>query len=499
MMYKKCEKTAAAVLLIILVLSILPVIYLGRYNHPAGDDYYYGAETRHVWEATGSIADTVAEAVRGVAYQYHNWQGTYSAMLLMYLPPNIFGDNAYRLVTGVILLLLTGSVFYLMKPIITEWLKGSKALWILVSSVVTFMCIQTVPSQGETFFWYNGSMYYTGFYSVTLLLFGMMLRYLLKPKKYYLCCMIVMAIFLAGGNYVSLLPAILLSVTLAAYLIYKRSDKAWGIACVALLMIAFLLVSAAAPGNQVRQSDMWKIPAWKAVLKSLLQGVRYAIAWIRVWWIIAALVMTPFLWNTFHKATLSFRYPIIVCGFAYGIFCSMSCPTFYTMNSTGPARAVAIVYYGFILFTFFCYYYMLGYVYRYLEKKNRIGKIGIAKIGIEKIGIEKSKFRAVVLSKLIPSAIVLLVLVQAFSGAMATCTTGKAIRLLVSGEASAYEQEYQQRLKVLQDESITDVVFAPYQNQPDMLYVGDLTGDAQDETNQKTAQYFKKNTVRVQY
>lgn len=494
MMYKKCEKTVAAVLFIILALSILPVMYLGRYNHPAGDDYYYGAETGHVWEATGSIIDTVAEAVRGVAYQYHNWQGTYSAMLLMYIPPNIFGDNAYRLVTCVMLLLLTGSIFYLMKPIITEWLKGSKALWILVSSVVAFLCIQTVPSQGETFFWYNGSMYYTGFYSVTLFLFGIMLRYLYKPRKYYPVCMLLMAIFLAGGNYVSLLPAILLTVTLTAYLIYKRSDKAWAIGGVALFMIVFLLVSAAAPGNQVRQSGMWKLPAWKAVLKSLLQGVRYSFAWIRVWWVIAALVMAPFLWNTFHKISLSFRYPIIVCGFAYGIFCSMSCPTFYTMNSTGPARAVAIVYYGFVLFTFFCYYYWLGFLYRLLERKGKLRGTNV-----EELTVEKGKFSAEIIGKLIPVAIVLLVLVQVFSGAIATCTTGKAIRLLASGEARAYEQEYQQRLAILMDESITDVVFEPYQNQPDMLYVGDLTGDAQDETNQKTAQYFKKNTVRVQY
>lgn len=30
---------------------------------------------------------TIAEAGRGVAEQYVKWQGTYSAMLLMHLPP----------------------------------------------------------------------------------------------------------------------------------------------------------------------------------------------------------------------------------------------------------------------------------------------------------------------------------------------------------------------------------------------------------------------------
>lgn len=66
-MRKNYEKIAAGILLAILLISLLPVIYLGRYNHPTGDDYYYGAETHMVWNDTGSIVSTVAEAFRGVS------------------------------------------------------------------------------------------------------------------------------------------------------------------------------------------------------------------------------------------------------------------------------------------------------------------------------------------------------------------------------------------------------------------------------------------------
>lgn len=483
-MYKKYEKAAAWVLLSVLILSLLPVIYLGRYNHPTGDDYFYGAETIHVWEETGSIVETIAEAMRGVAYQYDNWQGTYSGMFLMYLPPNIFSENAYHCVTGVILLLLVGSIFYMLKPVIKEFLKGGTELWLITSSLLSFLCIQTVPSQGETFFWYNGSMYYTGYYSVTLILFGIIFRYILTQKKVYLPIMMFLAFFVAGGNYVSLLPAILVLAAITALLVYKRSQSAWGVAATAIVMVAFLLVSAAAPGNAVRQDGMWKIPAWKAVLKSLVQGLHYMRAWIGSWWIMVVLIMTPFLWRAFSKMTFSFPYPLVVCGFAYGIFCSMSCPTFYTMNSTGPARAVAIVYYGFLLYTFICYYYLLGYVYRWLEKKTML----------EKLQSKGSLWKGILIA-----GILLSLAVQIISGAIWTCTTGKAVRLLATGEAKAYEQEYQQRLKVLKDPTVTDVVFMPYENQPDMLYVGDMPGDAMDPTNQKTAEYFKKKTVCVQY
>ena len=92
-MTDKLEKITAYILLCITIASLLPVMYLGRYNHPTGDDYYYGAETRAVWEETGNIAETVAEAARRTAVQYRIWQGTYSALFLMHLPPNIFSEG----------------------------------------------------------------------------------------------------------------------------------------------------------------------------------------------------------------------------------------------------------------------------------------------------------------------------------------------------------------------------------------------------------------------
>lgn len=480
-MYRKYEKIAACILFIILIISLLPVMYLGRYNHPTGDDYYYGAETHVIWSETGSVVRTVAEALEGVSEDYHRWQGTYSAMLLMRLAPNVFSEGAYKWVTCIMLLLLTGGIFFLLKPIVCSILKGSASLWVIVASILSLLCIQTVPTQSETFFWYNGAMYYTGYFAVTLFLFGWIVRYLLTPHLYYLPLFVVLAAFLAGGNYVSLLPALLLMICLTVFLIYKRRlGQAWVIGTTAVAMIVGLAVSALAPGNSLRQSDMWRIPAWKAILKSLLQGIRYMWAWMRGWWLLAALVLTPFLWKNVKQVAWRFRYPAIVIGFVYGIFCSMSCPTFYTMNSTGPARAVAIVYYSFMLATFFCYYYLLGWIRQRLLPWRR------------ETGCKKRICMTVV-----SPICVLLLLVQGITGQFAFCTTIKAVNVLAGGEAKAYEQEYRERLRLLTDESIAEVVLKPFENRPDMLYVGDLAADPDEPTNRKVAQYFGKKSVAV--
>lgn len=210
------------IFLAILLLSLIPLIWLGRYNYPTGDDYYYGAETHLVWQQTGSIIQTLDAACAGVADSYQIWQGTYSALFLMYLAPNVFSNTAYHLVTFVILLLLCGGIFYLLCPLFRRFLPGTCGEWITVSSILSFLCIQTVEFQCDSFYWYNGSMYYTGFFAVTLFFLGTLFRYLDNGKRILLLPLLLFAVFLGGGNYVSLLPCMLLSVTITLLLLLQK-------------------------------------------------------------------------------------------------------------------------------------------------------------------------------------------------------------------------------------------------------------------------------------
>lgn len=512
------ERKAAGFAIFLLLAALFPVMYLGRYNHPTGDDYYYGAETHRVWQETGSIIETVAEAGRGVAREYGQWQGTYSALFFMYLPPNIFGNLPYRFVTAGILLLLAGGIFYLGRMLLCHRLQVSTPAWLAVSACLTVLCVETVPSQGESFFWYNGSMYYTGYFALTLLFFGEVLRYLERQSHVRLAGLIFTAFFLAGGNYVTLLPCILVLVLLSGWLLRQKKPGARGLLTVTLFALGGLLISAGAPGNRVRQDGMWKIPAWKAVAKALVQGIRYTGAWVTFWWLLAALILTVLLWKYFQKSTFRFPCPLVAVGLLYGIFCSMSCPTFYTMNSTGPARAVAAVYYGFVLFSMLAYGYLLGYVLRW-QRERKMVKTGAAKAASTKAAERQLEEESMCMAsaKRLPAEAFAGKKVRCLPGVAAAgtaaalcagllltgelrdCTTGKAITLLVSGEAAAYEQEYQERYRLFTDSREQELVLKPYLNQPEMLYVGDFAADAEEPTNQKLARFFEKISVRVEY
>ena len=442
-MKNKLAKWKPYIFLAVLLASLVPLVWLGRYNYPPGDDYYYGTEAHLVWQQTGSIPQAISAACAGVAKSYQIWQGTYSALFLMYLAPNAF------------------------------------------STVFSFLCIQTVAFQSDSFYWYNGSMYYTGFFAVTLFFLGTLLRYLYNGKKILMLPLLLFAIFLGGGNYVSLLPCMLFVVTVTFLLLLQRNKKTYVCGITSAVLLLSFAVSAMAPGNQVRQDGMWKIPAWKAIAKCLLQGVRYTFAWTGLWWLLAALLLLPVFLRILQKKNWGFfSHPLLFTGYSYGLFCSMSCPLFYTMNSTGPGRAVAIVYYTFLLISFAVFFYWLGYIVRKLrmrqntpEKMAVLGKLKIARY----------------------VAMTVLLAVILFTGVWQETSAAKAIRMLTNGEAAAYAAEYEERLLLLNDPEITDVVLTPFIHQPAMIYTGDLPGDPEDPTSKKTAQYFGKNSIYVDY
>lgn len=484
-MKNKFMKWKPYIFLAVLLLGLLPLVWLGRYNYPTGDDYYYGTEAHLAWQQTGSIPQAISAACDGVARSYQIWQGTYSALFLMYLAPNAFSNTAYHLVPFVILLLLCGGIFYLLRPLVCRFLPGTTGEWITVSSVLSFLCVQTVVFQSDSFYWYNGSMYYTGFFAVTLFFLGTLLRYLYNGKKLLLLPLLLFAVFLGGGNYVSLLPCMLLVVTVTFLLLLQKNKKAYVCGITSAVLLLSFAVSAMAPGNHVRQDGMWKIPAWKAIAKCLLQGIRYTFAWTRLWWFLAALLLLPVFLRILQKKNGSFfSHPILFTGYSYGLFCSMSCPLFYTMNSTGPGRAVAIVYYTFLLISFAVFFYWLGFVVRKLQTASN---------ATEKKEVSR-KFQAARYT-----AIIILLLGILFTGLWQETSAVKAIRVLANGEAAAYAAEYEERLLLLNNPDITDVVLTPFTHQPAMIYTGDLPGDPEDPTSKKTAQYFGKNSLYVDY
>lgn len=494
---KKYEKYASWFFFGVMILSLSVMAVLGFYNHPLGDDFHYGYDATLAWMETGNIFKVLRGAWDGMLRQYQVWQGTYSAMFLMHLAPQVFGDIFYKIYPAVLLACFTGGIFYLGHALLCVKLKASKHAWILFSSLLVLVCIMQVPLCGETIYWYNGSMYYTGFFACTCVFWGLLIKSLEQMSPVKVITLSLLAFFIAGGNYTSLLPTMIILVLMLLYYIGMGFPKkevnrriVVGLLIIFVCLAAGFTISAIAPGNAVRQATSWKISPLKAILKSIYQNCRYILYWNGIWSLLFFAFLTPVYIRIIEKCTWKFRYPVIVCGLILGIYCSASCPTFYAQNSSGAARVFCLVYYIMMLAQAMVYFYALGAVYRFLQRFK-----------------EKKIIQAIAGHKVLYTQLVLLLIyvVAAFlrNDAMILVKPNPLIaaECLMNGDAAYYEQQYQDRLEILRDESVSEVVFEPYDVPEKLmyfLYVGDISGDEMYYENKKMAVIYGKESIRVE-
>ncbi|MCR4618608.1 MAG: hypothetical protein K5669_10565 [Lachnospiraceae bacterium] len=486
--YKIYLKILLTISLITLILTLIPMIVLGFFAHPLGDDFYYGLPAMEAIRNGKNIFGIFSAALSGTINQYKIWQGTYSAMFLMHLPPQIFGDIFYRLYPAFIICLFAGSIFYVLKPFMHVENKDNLIPYISTSSLISAICIQFVPLCGETFYWFNGSFYYTGFLALTLFFFGFIVRYRRSHKKIFLILSIIGGFFIAGGNYASLLPAILITgLTLLNDIITlsknKKSDRNPVLlisdALILFSLLCGLTISVLAPGNALRQATSYGTTPVKAVIKSILQCINYTVHWTPAIVFAVLIILTPAFINIVKSSTFDFKYPYLVCPVIFGVYCSCECPTFYAQNNGGAARVFDICFYMMLFTVFFIYFYILGAVVKHFENKNT----GHAKKYIICIA-------GVVIICLIVSVL------RPLNETFPKPNSSTAFAELVNGDAAYYDKQYSKRAAIIASNPGGDVT-VPLIDVPENLKYfincGDISTDS--SANHFIAAYYGLNSI----
>lgn len=479
----RLRKVIALTGVVIMIVSLLPILWVSRYNHPTGDDIYYGLEAHLEWKESGNIVETIGAALQGVAGDYYRWQGTFVAMLIMRLQPSVFSENLYFVTPFLVLGLLLGGLYYAISKVAKYILPMDRWDKLAIWSVVSFLMIQWVHAVGDAFYWFNGSVYYSGFFGIMLFGIGVVLEWCNTLRRRYIPIMILLAIILGGSNYITLLTSLILLTLTWVVMLWKKKNGWLVVAITDVIMLVCLVISASAPGNAVRQATCASLPAYKAILFSLFQGFAYIEVWANGWWFLGFVLLVPFVVPLIVRSKYSFSNPGIVIPILYGIFCAMQCPTMYAEASTGPGRVINVIWYGFILFSYVALFYVVGWVYQ--KTKAQI-----------KLSVSTAKVIWIFM-------VVLLLIIQGGIGlkndSIKNMTTMKAVSDMISGRAVSYHQEYLERLKVLQDEQIRTVEFAEFMNKPKTVYVGDYAQDPAADANVHVAKWYDKDSVCVIY
>ncbi len=105
-METKLKNKHSLACLLLLGISLLPLLYIGRYNIMAADDFSMCKEMHHVVTEGGRIGGVFAYALSYVVKSYRTWIGCYSVSFLDVFNPGVFGEQ-FTWITPVI---MAGSV-----------------------------------------------------------------------------------------------------------------------------------------------------------------------------------------------------------------------------------------------------------------------------------------------------------------------------------------------------------------------------------------------------
>ena len=244
-------------LLALLAASLVPILLLGRYDWPSADDYIYAYLPHEALLRGDGFWGEVWHTMWGY---YKSWQGTFTALALMALTPLTFSEYLYWLTPVVMLASLCTGTFKLTDTLVRRGLGGTWRQTVFVAVPILLLSIHCAPFPKDTFYWWNGAVYYTFTYGIMLLLIERMAALRLAQTRAQVLWAAIPAVpaalLVGGSNYVSALLATLICGLFLLWFLVKERDKLLPALPAVLALAACFAVSFLAPGNQGRQSTI---------------------------------------------------------------------------------------------------------------------------------------------------------------------------------------------------------------------------------------------------
>ena len=478
-------KIAAIVAVCALLVSLVPLMAIAPYGAPQLDDFYYAKAAHDAWEATGSPGDVLSAAAAFSALIYRNWQGTYAASFLMSLQPELLSGTGMVFVPVILLGALLLGLWAFVRVIGRHVLGLSVYERGILFSLTAIVFTQLLPSPLEGYYWYNGAMLYTFFFSLLLLFLALLTAFIYrrpgrKGNIAYYILLPLLAVLIAGGNYATGLQGTLLTAAVVIWQFVGQKKRNALPAVVLMVLLGFFAANVFAPGNATR---VWEetglVAALMAGVRSIIKGVRVAAQWSALPVLLAAAATLPIAWRFAGRTDFRFRFPPLVMIASLLLVSAGFVPTYYTQAYAGPDRLMDIQFYLYILLLLANVFYCTGWLRRHMPDEP------FARVGARARRGAAWAFAALALAVCI--------------GSYDDFASYRAIESLLSGEAQGYRMEYEARRAILEDPAASDVVLPPLTNKPPLLVYGDYDASAGHWANIRIAQYYEKDSVSVGY
>lgn len=461
---------------LIYIISIVPILYLGRYDYPQADDFCFSGKTHNAWVNTHSIIQVIKSACETVVDYRYECTGTFSSVFFFSLQPAIFGISFYKIVPCFFIGIISLSVLAFLNAVMKKVLGMESVASLSISGVALTYIIWFLPSASQGYFWYNGAAHYViSFVAMILGLTLIIKAFELKKTIHKVVTTIVLSllgIIVGGGNFVSaLLMAVIYFLLLIFCFVRRKKEVIYGFIPMIIFYVSFV-VNVSAPGNTLRQGMVGQ------EAQNPIVAIRHAFGcglyfcfseWINEFTLLMLLLLIPVIWSGLKTSSFQFKYPAIVAGFSYCLVSAAFAPTSYVALSYGPGRLRNIIFIFYMLCLIINEVYIIGWL-----KNNGV---------CIKTNIKKATYVCCILLAMIFCAYIS----YSYDNKLNNVTT--ALKLIKTGRAEEYGNRVQQNIDILSGDE-DEVYIYRLNDGPEFYRSSDI-----DDWKAGTKAYFGKSVI----
>ena len=479
---------------LLLVATLVPLLLISGYNHSYADDWHYGVWAHLTLQETGNVFLAIVTALEQVGKAWFEWQGTYSAIFLMAIEPGVFGEQFYVLAAPIVLATFIGGTLFFTHVVLRELLGAERGVWLAVSCAALAVQLLLQPSPVEGIFWYNSAVYYTTYHGAALALMGCLAR-IANPRRQsrprgVLVASCLLAVFVAGGNFVTALVVAEVMFAMLVVLIMRGRRSAMAQLPPFALMVVGLALSLAAPGNEVRQVTQFPedgMGVWDTIWNSSLACFQYIQQWSTGIVLLLAVMCAPLALRVARRAAADgwhFPLPALVAVGSVALFATSFTPTFWAQGSPGPGRVQNCRFDLFVVLVLLNLFWVCGWLAAQRLERGECSR---------REPISGDVAIAFGLTALVAVCV---------AGSMAAdkdlgeqLSSVSAARSVASGQAAAYDEQVWQRLETIESSSASSLTVPFYTNVPHVLLMGDIRDNMNNYINYRLAQWYGKDSI----
>lgn len=472
-----------------LIIILWPLLMIAKYDYPSADDWSFGKYMYQAMQAGKGFAGIFQAIYQTLAQNV--WEARFSILILSALQPAAFGEHFYRITPYLMIGSILLSQLLLLRECIVGQTKENRLLVLPIVIPAAILQILYCPYPEESFYWYNGSVNYTFVYSLSLILMTLYLeiavREIGKGKRIVftiLACLL--AVLVGGNNFATSVSTMCLLMCLQMlFLIYRKDAfrRTWIITLLETLSVLKCITSPLTVtrlngnfGGSTANSPIM------AILLSFERTFLNIISWTNLKVLLLLLFMVPFFWKAVRKMNYNFRFPGLFTVLSFGVYSSQATATIYVDGTMGGGRQGAILWYFYVLWMVANVMYWCGWIAKSIVKTERAEKADIL--------FQKYLLRYCTVTGAFLAVAVLF-------GNVDSTVSYRAYRMWRNGWAQAYGAGWEERIKVLKDDSVKNPEFTPLNHVELIMYTDLQPENGYVWVNTACAEYYGKESVKV--